>query len=556
MRRVLVAVLVPFLLVACGSTTKPYLTVKPAKPHNANFSACVSLDCGPRALTLQWGGIRIANQTGYYVFVNGSQVADVTTNTYLFTGIDCGSTNVFGVEAHDAGGGHTNLVTTTYTAPACGAVPALLSEPVATGTVATDSVVSTTTGSWTNSPTSYSYQWQDCPTDGSACSDIAGATSQTYTVQSGDTTGNVLRAQVRARTATGATAVGSSTMIPFGDVFSGSSIDSTIWNVTNRKGDSTQGPEAECYVPAQVAVTGGQLVETAVKQTVNPCPYGQGQATTTASYASGAVQAKTFNMKYGTVRARIQFAPGQGAWGAWWGYDARLCQWPNNLDTCPGLSREEIDLAEIYPSDGSQVQFDLYGNGPNQTTAVGSSSGPFASVSPFAGFHIYELDWTPSSLVFKVDATTVATYTTSLPPYPWFPIFNLALGGISGSITDGDLPTSNKLDWVYITTNSPMNTVAPTLSGTLVHGNTITLSHGTWGSGQACGSGLTCTYLWNRCDPSATGSGYCSQIAGATNDTYALQSGDTGKYIEGVVTATNADGGSSSAASSLSAAVG
>ena len=40
------------------------------------------------------------------------------------------------------------------------------------------------TGSWTNSPTSYGYQWQDC--SGATCSIIAGANGSTYVVQPGD----------------------------------------------------------------------------------------------------------------------------------------------------------------------------------------------------------------------------------------------------------------------------------------------------------------------------------------------------------------------------------
>lgn len=41
----------------------------------------------------------------------------------------------------------------------------------------------TTNGTWTNSPTSYTYQWQDCS---GTCTNISGATSSTYTVQATD----------------------------------------------------------------------------------------------------------------------------------------------------------------------------------------------------------------------------------------------------------------------------------------------------------------------------------------------------------------------------------
>lgn len=45
-------------------------------------------------------------------------------------------------------------------------------------------VLTTTTGTWTNSPTSYAYQWQDC--NGSTCTSIGGATTSSYTIQPSD----------------------------------------------------------------------------------------------------------------------------------------------------------------------------------------------------------------------------------------------------------------------------------------------------------------------------------------------------------------------------------
>ena len=58
--------------------------------------------------------------------------------------------------------------------------PSVLVAPVASGTVEIGQTLSTTDGSWTNSPTSYSYQWQR---DGV---DISGETSATYTVVAAD----------------------------------------------------------------------------------------------------------------------------------------------------------------------------------------------------------------------------------------------------------------------------------------------------------------------------------------------------------------------------------
>jgi Carboxypeptidase regulatory-like domain len=57
-------------------------------------------------------------------------------------------------------------------------------------------------GSWTNYPTSYSYQWEDCDSAGNNCSAIVGATSQTYTLSASDV-GHTIRVQESATNAGG-----------------------------------------------------------------------------------------------------------------------------------------------------------------------------------------------------------------------------------------------------------------------------------------------------------------------------------------------------------------
>jgi hypothetical protein len=58
-------------------------------------------------------------------------------------------------------------------------------------------------GSWTNTPTSFTYQWEACNPGG--CTDIAGATGNTYTTGHGDTA-NTIRVKVTAHNGVGASA--------------------------------------------------------------------------------------------------------------------------------------------------------------------------------------------------------------------------------------------------------------------------------------------------------------------------------------------------------------
>jgi hypothetical protein len=65
-------------------------------------------------------------------------------------------------------------------------------------------MLTSSTGSWTGSPTSYAYQWQDCDASGANCANISGATSSSYLLAAGDV-GHTIRAVVTATNASGST---------------------------------------------------------------------------------------------------------------------------------------------------------------------------------------------------------------------------------------------------------------------------------------------------------------------------------------------------------------
>jgi len=70
------------------------------------------------------------------------------------------------------------------------------------------------TGAWQGAPPlSYIYQWQKC--NGSSCSDIAGATSQDYTISPSIEAGESIQVLV---TATNATATATAASAPVGPV--------------------------------------------------------------------------------------------------------------------------------------------------------------------------------------------------------------------------------------------------------------------------------------------------------------------------------------------------
>ncbi len=89
------------------------------------------------------------------------------------------------------------------------------------------------------------------------------------------------------------------------------------------------------------------------------------------------------------------------------------------------------------------------------------------------------------------------------------------------------------------TAAAPSNTAPPTISGTVTEGQTLSATSGTWSGTNP----ITFTYAWQRCD--ATGGG-CGAEGGATHTTYVVQNADIGSTLRVTVTATNAEGTSSS----------
>jgi hypothetical protein len=85
-------------------------------------------------------------------------------------------------------------------------IPVNTTVPSVTGTVEVGHILVVNQGTWTNSPTSYTYQWQ------SAGTNVGGATEITYTPVSGDI-GNLITVQETASNSAGAGAAGASATV-------------------------------------------------------------------------------------------------------------------------------------------------------------------------------------------------------------------------------------------------------------------------------------------------------------------------------------------------------
>ena len=94
---------------------------------------------------------------------------------------------ITGANGRSITGGHAGFIAGTVSAPTVG------------------EVLTSTNGTWTNSPSGYTYAWDDCNSGGAGCVPIGAATSSTYTIVSGDV-GHEIASFVTATNSSGSTA--------------------------------------------------------------------------------------------------------------------------------------------------------------------------------------------------------------------------------------------------------------------------------------------------------------------------------------------------------------
>ena len=127
-----------------------------------------------------------------------ANISGATGSTYVLQSADAGDTVDVVVTATNAAG---HAAATSAQTGAVVAAPVDSAVPVITGTAAVGDTLSSSTGTWSNSPTSFGYQWQRC-TSSSSCANISGATGATYVLQSADA-GDTVDVVVTATNAAG-----------------------------------------------------------------------------------------------------------------------------------------------------------------------------------------------------------------------------------------------------------------------------------------------------------------------------------------------------------------
>ena len=464
----------------------------------------------PTSYSYQWED---CDASGEYC----SPIVGATAQTYTPAASDVGQTIVVQETAANAAGSGSpaaSAPTAVVAGPVADGAPVESSPPSISGAAIEGQTLTEMPASWTNSPTSYGYQWEDCDSSGSACSPIAGATGQMYTLTASDVGETIVVQETASNAAgTGNPAVSDATAVvaqaaPVNT--SPPSISGTFREgatLTESHGAWTDSPTSYSYQWEDCNSTGGGCAPiagaTGQSYTLTASDVGETivvQETATNGTGAGdpAASAPTAVISgTGPVSPPVNTAP-------------------------PSISGTPVEGTVLTESNGSWT------NGPTSYTyAWEDCNSTGGGCSPIAGATGQSYTLTASD----VGATIVVQETASNTAGAGNP----ALSAATALVTSSD-PAS-----------APVNLGPPTISGVAAAGQTLTESAGSWTNGPTSFS-----YQWEDCDTSGNG---CTPIAGATGQSYTLTASDVGATIVVQETASNAAGAGDPAPSAATAVV-
>jgi len=218
------------------------------------------------------------------------------------------------------------------------------------------------------------------------------------------------------------------------DEFNGTSVDPTNWTY-DTGGGGWGNNELEYYQAANATVSNGNLVITVKKQRVGANAY------TSARLKTQGLRQFT----YGKIEARIKLPVVKGLWPAFW-------MLGSNINTVGWPQCGETDIMEHINTDSL-----IYGTAHWYNNGNASSGGN-TTTSP-SGYHIYDVEWTPTLLTWHIDGVQYYTLdisngvnNTGAFQNPFFIILNLAVGGNwpGRTIDTSKLPASMYVDYVRV----------------------------------------------------------------------------------------------------------
>jgi lysophospholipase L1-like esterase len=465
-----------------------------------------------------------------------------------------------------SGTGSSALADSSATAAVAAlSAPGNLGSPALSGPAQQGQILSSDTGTWTNSPTGYVRQWRRCDTSGATCGDIGGQTGTSYTLVPADV-GSTIRVRVTATNVAGSgfadsaptakvtgilapASLGAPTVAP-----AATATGACLQNCTNPgrtltsdPGTWSNGPTgfarqwrrcdpagASCADIAGASGTNYMLTTADVGSTLrmHVTASNVGGSTVADSAPSAAIVAPaTPNL---VPDSSFESNPLTSSWTTngtatfTWATDAyhsathslridstqpsgTMTRWMTNVSAIPVVGGHDYGASAWLKTNGVTQYATLAVSFWNDTSTYAGLTLDSTQVSGSRDWAQVSLQATaPASAAFmRVEIRLTGSGT---------------LWADDVSAIDGTLPPA-----------APALVAAPALTGTAQQGQVVTSDSGTWNP-----SAVLYAYQWRRCDASGA---TCVDIPAATGASHTIDASDLGSTLRMRVTAMASRGG-------------
>ena len=372
--------------------------------------------------------------------------------------------------------------------------------PTISGQATQGQTLTANPGSWTGSPApTFTYQWQRCDSAGANCGDLVGQTNITYLLQQADVDSRMVVVVTGHNTSGNVAATSAATAVV---TAGGGGIAPTtpVLDSFNRANGGA-GPNWSLIRPSGFAalnISGNAAVSAAAASFTwdywNQATFGPDTEAyvTVATYGAADVIRIGARVTNAGTTSHSGYYAAISATGVW------------------SLLRIDAGVNTTLAT------------GPTQTLASGDKVAIRIVGTVVSALHFSGGTWQQvMSYDTAGDATRYSSAGRLAVEFKWSTLDDFGGGTLSGG---GGTP--------------PVNTVAPSVSGTTTVGQQLTANPGTWTGSPA----PAFTYQWLRCD---SGGANCGPILNQTGLTYTLVAGDAGMTIAVTVTGTNTAGSSS-----------
>jgi hypothetical protein len=376
-----------------------------------------------------------------------------------------------------------------------GLKPTSTEAPSVTGTATAGQILKASEGKWTGTePISYTYQWERCSTAGTECAEVSGQVLPVYDVGSEDV-GHTLRVAVKATNVAGSTVAYSPTTATVGAV----------------KPENVLAPEV-----VGLTVTGQMLTATEGTWTgTEPIKYAYQWELCNSSGGSckelvGATESK-YTIPSGEVEDTLRVIVTAGNAGG-------------------EASKTSEASTEILGLKPTNTQAPSVTGTATAGQILKASEGKWTGTEPIA----YEYEW--------LRCSTAGTECTTAQAASLLPTYTVAAADVGHTlrvkVIAKNVAGSGSAESEHTATVAgvkPEDIIAPAIVGAPVSGTESTATEGTWTGTEP----IKYAFQWKLCSSSGTS---CSEIAGATKSKYTPPSGDVGKTLRVLVTASNVAG--------------